>query len=261
MVVGREVEQLYPVRLGEAGEVVLEVSKLTRPHHFEDVSFKVRQNEILGLYGLLGSGPMDVLRALYGSPPASSGEIRLSGLPVAVHSPAQAKASGIGLVSEDRKREGLVLGLSVSDNLTLGNWEGLARGGVLQRREELARTAWWTGQLGIRASGPGQAVGTLSGGNQQKVVLARWLNAGSQVLLLAEPTRGVDVGARADIYQVLEELREQGLALVLVSTDLEEVLALSDRILVFERGRVVREFGRQEATQELLLSTAAGEDE
>jgi ribose transport system ATP-binding protein len=261
MMVGRDVETLYPARQGEPGRVVLEVSGLTRGHHFQDVNFSVRENEIVGLYGLLGAGQMEVMRALFGSPPAAMGEIKVAGQPVTASSPQHAKKHGIGLVSEDRKREGLVLGMSVSDNLTLGNWEGIARSGVLQSRVEQERAAHWTQRLGIRArSGPSQTVGTLSGGNQQKVVLARWLEAGTKVLLLAEPTRGVDVGARADIYQVLEELREQGLALVMVSTDMEEVLALSDRILVFERGRVVREFNREEATQELLLATAAGDN-
>ena len=259
LMVGREVESHASARPTNEREVVLEVAGLTRPRHFEDVSFNVRAGEIVGLYGLLGAGQSDVLRALFGAPAAASGEIIMDGHRVNIGSPPDAIRAGIGLVSEDRKREGLVLGLSVSDNLTLGNWPSVARGGVLQRPLELERTAHWTQRLGIRARGPQQSVGTLSGGNQQKVVLARWLEAGTQVLLLAEPTRGVDVGARADIYGVLEELREQGLALVLVSTDMEEVLALSDRVLVFERGRIAREFGRAQATQELLLSSAAGE--
>jgi rhamnose transport system ATP-binding protein len=261
MMVGREVETLYPARHGEPGKAVLEVSHLTRPHHFEDVSFTVRENEILGLYGLLGAGQMEVTRALFGSPPAASGEIKVKGVPVKVCSPQEAKRQGIGLVSEDRKIEGLVLGMTVADNLTLGNWGAISRVGVFQRGREEERATHWTERLGIRArSGVGQVVGTLSGGNQQKVVLARWLEAGVKVLLLAEPTRGVDIGARADIYAVLEELREQGLSLVLVSTDMEEVLALTDRILVFADGRIVTEFDRSQATQETLLAAAAGED-
>ncbi len=161
---------------------------------------------------------------------------------------------------EDRKVEGLVVGMWVVYNLTLANWAAFSRGGILQNRREDERTAQWVNRLGVRAARGGQqVVGTLSGGNQQKVVLARWLEAGTRVLLLAEPTRGVDVGARADIYHVLEELREQGLGLVLVSSDMEEVLALSDRTLVFVRGRVVAEFERANASQEKLLAAAAGE--
>ena len=259
MMVGREVESHAQSRGVNNREIVLQVNNLTRPNRFKNVNFEVRAGEIVGLYGLLGAGQMDVMRALFGSPPAASGEIAMNGQGVKIGSVPDAIRAGIGLVSEDRKREGLVLGLSVSDNLTLGNWNIVAKNGVLNHKVELQRTAHWTELLGIRARGPSQPVGTLSGGNQQKVVLARWLEAGTKVLLLAEPTRGVDVGARADIYGVLEELRERGLALVMVSTDMEEVLALSDRVLVFARGRIAREFGRAEATQELLLASAAGE--
>jgi ribose transport system ATP-binding protein len=260
MMVGRAVEALYPARHGEPGEPILEVENLTRPGAFENVSFTVRAGEIVGLYGLMGAGQTEVTRALFGVAPATSGQIRVAGRPVRTLSPREGKAGGIGLVPEDRKREGLVLGMSVADNLTLGNWKAISRGGVFQRRREAERAAHWMGRLGIRArGGVGQAVGTLSGGNQQKVVLARWLEAGSRVLLLSEPTRGVDVGARADIYAVLEELREQGLALALVSSDMEEVLALSDRTLVFVRGRIVAEFDRARASQEALLGAAAGE--
>ncbi len=259
LMVGREVETYASARAANEREIVLQVTGLTRPRHFEDVNFCVRAGEIVGLYGLLGAGQSDVLRALFGSPAAASGAISMNGRTVSIKNVPDAIGAGIGLVSEDRKREGLILGLSVADNLTLGNWDVVAKNGVLNRGVELQRTAHWTQRLGIRARGPSQPVGTLSGGNQQKVVLARWLEAGTQVLLLAEPTRGVDVGARADIYGVLEELREQGLSLVMVSTDMEEVLALSDRVLVFARGRIAREFGREEATQELLLASAAGE--
>ncbi len=260
MMVGREVESLYPARKGAPGEMVLQVAGLTRAG-FEDVSFGVRAGEIVGLYGLLGAGQMEVVRALFGSPAAAAGQISLGGRAVRVSSPRQAKGQGIGFVSEDRKVEGLVLGMSVGENLTLGNWSAVASHGVFARAREAERAAHWTQVLGIRArGGAAQVVGTLSGGNQQKVVLARWLEAGARLLLLAEPTRGVDVGARADIYGVLEELRGQGLALVLVSTDMEEVLALSDRVLVFVRGRIAREFNRESATQEALLAAAAGED-
>ena len=258
LMVGREVESFASARAQEAGAVVLEVENLARPAHFENVNFEVREGEIVGLYGLLGAGQMEVMRALFGAPGAASGSVKIGGQTANLSSPRAAKASGIGLVPEDRKREGLILGLSVADNLTLGNWDGLARAGVVSPRAEAMRAQHWTERLGIRARDSGQIVGTLSGGNQQKVVLGRWLEAHSKVLLLAEPTRGVDVGARADIYGVLEELRAQGLALVMVSTDIEEVLALCDRILVFAHGRIVTQFDRQSVTQEKLLASAAG---
>ncbi len=258
LMVGREVEHYSGARAQPPGDVVLQVAQLARRGHFEEVSFEVREGEIVGLYGLLGAGQMDVMRALFGAPAATAGGVKVAGQSVNPSSPRAAKASGIGLVPEDRKREGLILGLSVADNLTLGNWNGIARGGVLSPRAEASRAQFWTERLGIRARDANQAVGTLSGGNQQKVVLGRWLEARSKVLLLAEPTRGVDVGARADIYGALEELRAQGLALLMVSTDMEEVLALCDRVIVFAHGRIVSEFDRASATQNKLLASAAG---
>jgi ABC-type sugar transport system, ATPase component len=239
----------------------LDVAGLTRRGAFENVSFSLRAGEVVGLYGLLGAGQNEVLRALFGLSPAGSGEVRVDGRPVRLRTPADAARAGIGFVPEDRKTEGLVLGMSVAENLTLGRWRSVARGGVLLPERERARSAFWMERLGVRApGGPGQAVGTLSGGNQQKVVLGRWLEAGPGVLLLAEPTRGVDVGARADIYAVLEELRAKGMALLVASSDLEEIEMLADRTLVFARGRIVAEIPRAEATQETLLAAAAGEE-
>ena len=261
LMVGRDVETLYPARGGEVGEAVLEVAGLSRANAFEDVSFAVRTGEIVGLYGLMGAGQNELARALFAAPPATAGEIRVGGQAIRILSPSGAKRAGIGFVSEDRKIEGLVLGMSVADNLTLGNWNSISRGGVLSFGRERERAQHWTQVLGIRAASSAQAVGTLSGGNQQKVVLARWLEAGTRVLVLAEPTRGVDVGARADIYAVLETLRAQGLALVMVSSDIEEMLALCDRTLVFRRGRVQCEFAREGLTQEALLAAASGEEE
>ena len=260
LMVGRDVETLYPTRAGEVGEPVLQVAGLTRARSFEDVSFDVCTGEIVGLYGLMGAGQNEVARALFAAPPASSGEIKIGGRAIKVDSPSAAKRQGIGFVSEDRKVEGLVLGMSVADNLTLGNWSSISSLGVLSSSREGQRAAHWTQVLGIRARDSAQVVGTLSGGNQQKVVLARWLEAGTRVLVLAEPTRGVDVGARADIYAVLETLRAQGLALVMVSSDIEEMLALCDRTLVFRRGRMIREFTREGTTQEALLAAASGDE-
>ncbi len=260
LMVGRKLEELYPTREGEVGAAVLEVSGLTRARLFQDVSFSIGKGEIVGLYGLLGAGQAEVARALFGAPPAESGEIKIGGEVVRIADPRAAKARGIGLVPDDRKTDGLVIGMSVADNMMLGNWHSVARGGVFQPAREAERVAHWTQRLGIRMASAGQPIGTLSGGNQQKAVLARWLEAGTQVLLLAEPTRGIDVGARADIYAVIEELRRQGLALALISTDMEEVLALSDRIVVFAGGRVAGTFSREEANQDVLLSAAAGTD-
>jgi ABC-type sugar transport system ATPase subunit len=261
LMIGRDLGTVYPARAGEPGEVVLDVRGLGRRRAFEDVSFTVRAGEIVALFGLLGAGHEELTRALFGAEPATSGEVRITGRPVDLSSPRAAKAAGIGLVPQDRKNEGLVLGMGVADNITLGNWDGISRAGILQARRETERAGQWVERLGIRARrGIRQEVQTLSGGNQQKVVLARWLEAGVRVLLLAEPTRGVDIGARADIYAALERLRAEGLALILVSTDIEEVCALSDRVLVFAKGRVAREFAREDVTQTALLAAAAGEE-
>jgi ribose transport system ATP-binding protein len=260
LMVGRPMDEMYPQREGEAGEPILEVKGLTQGKAFQNVDFTIRKGEIVGLYGLLGAGQAEVAKALFGSPAAESGEIKIAGQVVKVTNPREAKNSGIGLVPDDRKADGLILGMSVADNMMLGNWDSVTKGGVFMPAREAERVGHWTQRLGIRMASASQPIGTLSGGNQQKAVLARWLEAGTKVLLLAEPTRGIDVGARADIYNVIEELRRQGLSLALISTDMEEVLALSDRIVVFAQGRVVGTYSREEANQDVLLVAAAGMD-
>jgi rhamnose transport system ATP-binding protein len=261
LMIGRELGTVYPERETEPGEILLDVQNFRRGRAFEDVSFGVRAGEIVALFGLLGAGHEELTRALFGADPATEGTVRVAGRAAELSSPRAAKAAGIGLVPQDRKNEALVLGMGVADNITLGNWNEVSRAGVLQPRREMERAEGWVRRLRIRlGQGLRQEVRTLSGGNQQKVVLARWLEAGVRVLLLAEPTRGVDIGARADIYAALERLRADGLALVLVSTDIEEVCALSDRMLVFAKGRLVREFSRADATQTSLLAAAAGEE-
>ena len=236
----------------------LAVSHLSRARAFDDVTFHVNPGETVGMFGLLGAGHLDLNRALFGANPADSGRIDIHGTPVSIRSPRDAKRHGIGLVAEDRKVDAIVPAMSVADNLTLAHWSAVASNGVVSRERQLTRARDWIARLGIRLkSGPQQPIETLSGGNQQKVILARWLEAGVRVLLLNEPTRGVDVGARADIFALLDELRGKGLAVVVCSSDLEEVLEVSDRIFVFAKGRIVAEIDRAQATQELLLAAAA----
>jgi ABC-type sugar transport system ATPase subunit len=207
---------------------------------------------------LLGAGHFDVTRALFGITSVTDGEIRIDGRPASIRSPRQAKRLDVGLVSEDRKVEGLIPLMSVADNLMLSHWPAVASGGVISRVRQTGRAREWVERLGVRLkSGVRQPIATLSGGNQQKVMLARWLEAGVRVLLLNEPTRGVDIGARADIYALLSKLRKDGLAVVVCSSDLEEVLEVSDRIFVFARGKLVAEFDRQSANQRSLLAAAA----
>jgi ABC-type sugar transport system ATPase subunit len=262
MMVGRDLATIYPTRHGIRGDTALEVAHLTRRGAFTDVSFTVREGEIVGLFGLLGAGHAEVIRSLFADEPATSGEIKMHGTPVQAKTPQDVKRLHVGFVPEDRKVDGLVLDMSVAENITIANWRNLSRYGVLRRKQVREKALYWSGRLGIRAArGIQQEVRTLSGGNQQKAVLARWLETGTRLLLLNEPTRGVDIGARADIYAVLEELREQGMALLLVSSDMDEVLSMSDRVLVFAKGRLVAEFEAAQASQERLLSAAAGGDE
>lgn len=265
MMVGREVDLLRRqdgrTLRGDrrVGDVVLEVRGLTRIGTYEDINLHVRAGEIVGIFGLLGAGHVPVTRSIFGAEPADRGTILIDGQPVSIASPQDARQAGIGLVPIDRKVQGLVLDMSVRGNLTLSNWQALSRLGFFDRRTEQAHAQTWVDRLGIRmAGGVETETRYLSGGNQQKVVLGRWLEADVRVLLLNEPTWGVDVGARSDIYDLLESLAEQGLAILMVSSDIQEVLAVSHRILTMYKGRLTGEFSQAEANQENLLHAAAG---
>jgi ribose transport system ATP-binding protein len=263
MMVGRSIEDRAEVRArAEApalGAVALDVQGLSKAGAFEDIRLQVRAGEIVGLFGLLGAGHTALTQAIFGVDAADSGEIVVGGAPVSIRSPQQARQAGIGFVPLDRKINGLVLDMSVRKNITLSNWRALAPAGVFRRAAEQQHSRRWAEQLGIRMAG-GIETHTryLSGGNQQKVVLARWLEANVRVLLLNEPTWGVDVGARSDIYDQLEALAAQGLAILMVSSDIEEVLSVSHRILTIYRGRLTGQFMQAEATREKLLHAAAG---
>ena len=266
MMVGHEVEQTRPTA-GESAaqsrqaEVVFEVVNLTQAGAFESVDLKIRAGEIVGIFGLLGAGHSNLTRTLFGAEKADSGTIKVNGKPVVITSPTDARRAGIGLVPVDRKVQGLVLGRNVRENLTLSNWPAITRLGFFQKKEEKQHAQTWIDNLGIRVAG-GMEVETrfMSGGNQQKVVLGRWLEAQVKVLLMNEPTWGVDVGARSDIYDQLEGLARQGLAILMVSSDMLEVLSVSHRILTMYKGRITGEFRASEATQEKLLHAAAGGD-
>jgi ABC-type sugar transport system ATPase subunit len=263
MMVGRSIEDRAEVRAqAEAltpGAVALELRGLAKAGAFEDISLTVREGEIVGLFGLLGAGHTALTQAVFGVGRADSGSIHVHGREARIRTPQDGKAAGIGFVPLDRKVNGLVLDMSVRSNITLSNWHVLARAGIFRRGLEMKNSRRWVDQLGIRMAG-GIETHTryLSGGNQQKVVLARWLEADVKVLLLNEPTWGVDVGARSDIYDLLEALAAQGLAILMVSSDIEEVLSVSHRILTIYKGRLTGEFTQAEATQEKLLHAAAG---
>jgi ribose transport system ATP-binding protein len=265
MMVGRDIDQSRSEIRAAAGQeerqdqVVLAVEGLTKAGDYEDINLAVHAGEIVGIFGLLGAGHVPLTRSIFGAERADRGQIAIEGRPVLIESPQDAQQAGIGLVPIDRKVQGLVLGMNVRENLTLSNWAPLARFSFFRRREERAHAQQWIDRLGIRMAGDMEIeTRFLSGGNQQKVVLGRWLEASVKVLLLNEPTWGVDVGARSDIYDQLEALAEQGLAILMVSSDIQEVLSVSHRILTMYKGRLTGEFSPSEATQENLLHAAAG---
>jgi rhamnose transport system ATP-binding protein len=259
--VGRDIASLAGdgAEAAGVGEVVLEVSDLGIPGAFENVSFTVRAGEIVGLAGLVGAGRSEVVRAVFGADRPQSGGAWVDGVPVPPGSVTEAIRCGIALVPEDRQALGLVLPLSVHDNLVLAVLRELAHGVVRSRRREAEVVAGLMKDLGVRAASPALPAAALSGGNQQKLVLGKWLAANPRVLLLDEPTRGVDVGAKAEIYRLIRRLTEDGMATLLISSDLPELLAMSDRILVMRRGRIVGELTGAEATEERVLTLALGE--
>jgi len=258
--VGRELSNLYPKSEAKIGEVVLEVRHLTRPGVFADVSFQLRRGEILGFAGLVGAGRTEVARVLFGIDQAESGETWLKGKQVRIRSPQQAMEYGIAYVPEDRHQQGLVMNFSIASNITLAILQLVSRLGLLDPRREQKIASEYSSQLRVRSSGVGQVVSALSGGNQQKVVLGKWLATNPSVLILDEPTRGIDVGAKAEVHRIISELAASGLAIILISSELPEVLAMADRVLVLHEGRITGTFPRSEATQERVMFAATGQE-
>jgi ribose transport system ATP-binding protein len=258
LMVGRDVEEQPDLSGRRRGPVALEAKGLTRGSAAQNVSLTLHQGEILGLAGLVGAGRTELLRLLYGADPRDAGTIHLDGAskPARIASPMAAVRQGIGLVTEDRKTQGLLLPLAIRINATLANVKAVSRRGWLRPAQERAQVGRLKELLGIRSFSLDQPASELSGGNQQKVVFARWLHRDCKVLLLDEPTRGVDVGARADIYRQLELLAQEGKAMLMVSSDLRELMAVCDRIAVMSAGRLVRVFNRGEWSQHALLEAA-----
>jgi len=256
--VGRPVESLTPSRRTKPGAEIFRVEGLTRHGVFVEVGFGVREGEILGLAGLVGSGRTEVARAIFGADALDAGRIWLDGRAMAIGSPRQAIASGIGYLTEDRKTLGLFLTMTVRDNIVAASMPKLAsRTGMLRPRAIREEAARYVRHLDIRPADDGVETRTLSGGNQQKVLLAKWLSAAPRVLIVDEPTRGVDVAAKAAIHQHLSELADAGMAIVLISSDLPEVLGLSDRVGVFRQGRLVTILDGATATQEEIMRHAS----
>jgi len=236
----------------------LRVENLARQGVFPDVSFSLHEGEIVGLTGLVGAGRTEVARALFGADRITGGRIFLDGQPVTVASPKDAIRQGIGLLTEDRKNQGLILGMTVRENTSLANLGELVRFIFIDRRREREVARKYAGELQIKTPSVEQIVQNLSGGNQQKVVLAKWLFTQSKVLIFDEPTRGIDVGAKVEIYKLMNELVRNGVCILMISSELPEVLGMCDRILVMHEGRLAGELSRDEASQEKIMRLATG---
>ena len=259
LMVGRSIEAQYPRRTQAAapsGEPLLQVRGLTRVGEFEDITFDVKPGEVLGLAGLVGAGRTEVVRAVTGADNFQAGEILVRGKRLPRHNVRAAADAGIGHVPEDRKTQGLILGASVRDNLSVANLRRYAFSGFLRQKLLKRDAERVAGRLGVRMRNIRQSIRTLSGGNQQKVVFGKWVLAGASILFLDEPTRGVDVGARVEIYELINEITEAGGAVIMVSSDLPEVIGMSDRILVMAGGRITGEVAAGEATQESIMALA-----
>ena len=256
LMVGRTMDQMFPKQEVDIGGVVLSVKGLTRGKRVRDVSFELRRGEILGFAGLVGAGRTETARALFGIDQKEAGEILLEGKPVGINSPRASVQAGLGLVPEDRKQQGLILGMAIYQNVTLAVLNRLTRLLVINSGMERALASQFVEQLRIRTPGIRQLVKYLSGGNQQKVVLAKWLALHPKVLILDEPTRGIDVGAKAEIHALMSQFAKEGMGVILISSELPELLGMCDRILVMSKGTITGEFSRAEADQEKIMARA-----
>ncbi len=260
MMVGRELKEKFPKQPAAVGAEVLRVERLERKGVLHDISFSLRRGEVVGIAGLMGSGRTELARAIFGADPIDGGRVIVHGVERRIPTPRAAIDLGLGYLSEDRKSEGLILVQSVEENLCLPSVGRFSRWGLMQPRREAAATAQRIDELRIKTPHARQLVEFLSGGNQQKVVLGKWLTTEADILIFDEPTRGIDVGAKVEIYQLMNQLAARGAAILMISSELPEILGMSDRILVMQGGRIAGEFTAAEATQEKLLAAALGQN-
>ncbi|GLQ56926.1 sugar ABC transporter ATP-binding protein [Devosia nitrariae] len=258
MMVGRSVDHIFPKVKAEIGEVVLSVEGLSHPTEFADISFALRRGEILGFYGLVGAGRTEVMQALFGITRPSGGSITIDGREIAPRSAADAVAAGIVYVPEERGKQGVVIGLPIFQNVSLPSLKRTSTSSVLQLAQEFALARTYTERLDLRAASLSQDVGTLSGGNQQKVVIAKWLATNPRVIILDEPTKGIDIGSKAAVHAFMSELVGQGLCVIMVSSELPEVMGMSDRVVVMREGRIAGVFDNKGLDPVTLVETAAG---
>ncbi len=257
LMIGRDLKDVYPKRTPKVGPVLLEVKNLARRKLVHDVSFQLRAGEIVGFAGITGSGRTEVMRAVFGADPHTA-EMKVDGKPYKARSPTDAIRRGIALVTEDRKAQGLFLKQDVTLNTTISGMKQVTRGGVIQRARENALVQKMIKDLRIKTPNANFIVVNMSGGNQQKVILARWLSVDTRILIMDEPTRGIDVGSKAEIYQLMDELTKRGVGIIMISSELPEILGMSDRIMVMSEGSIVAELSREEASEEAIMKHAVG---
>ncbi|MCX2725245.1 sugar ABC transporter ATP-binding protein [Roseibium sp. DSM 29163] len=258
LMVGRSVDQVFPKRTAQLGEEVLKVVGYCHPTEFEDIGFTLRAGEILGFYGLVGAGRSEFMQALFGVTKPSRGAIRIDDQVAVIRTPNEAISHGIVYVPEDRGRQGAIKGLPIFQNVSLPSLKDTSRGGFLRLAEEFKLAREYTQRLDLRAAALDQDIGELSGGNQQKVVIAKWLATKPRVIILDEPTKGIDIGSKAAVHEFMAELAAGGLAVIMVSSEIPEILGMSDRVIVMREGRIAAEFEGDQLTPEHLVRAAAG---
>ncbi len=255
---GRKMDDMYNKVKAEHGEVALSVEGLTRGSCFRNVSFEVRKGEVVGFFGLIGAGRSEIMRAIFAVDKYDSGSIRIDDREVRLRNPVQAVEHGLALIPEDRKKEGLALRLNIMSNMTLVKLPQISNAGFINTREQQRLTNSFVTDIRVKTPGIRQLVGNLSGGNQQKVVIAKWLMMNPKILILDEPTRGIDVGSKAEIYGLIGKLAQQGVAVIVVSSEMQEILGICDRIITVFEGRITADFDRESATDRQILAAALG---
>lgn len=258
--VGRKLDALFPKTPPRRGDVVLDVSGLSRTGVFSDISLKVHAGELVALAGLVGAGRSEVARAIFGIDRADAGSVTINGRPLRLGRPLAAMAAGIALVPEDRRQQGLVMEMAIDKNIALASLRRLRRGGLLHSATERGLAREWGTRLRLKYARLADTVATLSGGNQQKVVLAKWMSRKPQLLIIDEPTRGIDVGTKAEVHRLLDELTNQGVAVLMISSELPEVLGMADRVLVLREGRIAAEIDGADATETAIMRAATGQE-
>lgn len=256
--VGRVMSEYYPARTNVPGDEIFRVEGFTQPGVFRDISFNLRKGEILGVAGLMGAGRTEIMRAIFGVDPHESGKLYFEGKEIHIKNPRDAIRHGFGFITENRKTEGLILDFSIERNIALPNEERLAQSHVINDKKEFDFSSELSKRLGVKAQDINLPASTLSGGNQQKVVIAKWVGMHPKLLILDEPTRGIDIGAKKDIYDLMNELTAKGVSIIMVSSELPEVIGMSDRILVIHEGRAAGIVEHKDATQTRIMTLATG---